>query len=289
MSVERGSAYGVKHFKVENAESLSDYLSRNLSDVKSSLQELVSLGAIYLNNKRLSSLDTLLRPQDVLRVHTEPRRFSNISLKSRIQFESADLIILDKPAGLPIHALTDNAKENVIRFLEIELGCPLFITHRLDIETSGLVILAKNKETQAHMNQLLSEKKIRKLYRAYTLTNVPPGLYTHFMQPSPKAPKIISEEAHKDWLLCQLQVLECTKVEAEEIKEFAVISDDTSCFRLDIDLLSGRSQQIRAQLAYLGAPILGDQSYGGIPSVTFERKIALQSYSLEFEGLQFTL
>lgn len=97
---------------------------------------------------------------------------------------------------------------------------------------------------------------------------MPIGIVTHYMRPVNIAPRLISEDFIKGWYLCQLEVLECKEVPwpSTLIEEKYCIEDrgwplKNSAFKCKINLLTGRTHQIRAQLAACGAPIVGDSMY----------------------------
>ncbi|XP_057962589.1 RNA pseudouridine synthase 6, chloroplastic isoform X2 [Malania oleifera] len=113
-----------------------------------------------------------------------------------------------------------------------------------------------------------SEKKVKKLYLALAAAPLPIGIVTHYMRPINMAPRLISEDPIKGWHLCQLQVLECERVPwPDTVTEEKYCVDDCGwpskdyAFECKINLLTGRTHQIRAQLAACGAPVVGDSMY----------------------------
>jgi len=184
-----------------------------------------------------------------------------------------------------------------------ELNHEIHVTHRLDVGTSGLLILAKNKKFQSELNQIFMQSSrqllepgsstkhkifmtesvtlnantdqkresdflFEKKYRALVYNT--PALQelllsgnelVHFMEPSPRAPKKVSREKNSDWQICRLKILSARKIEK------IVLANDTdkqNCelVELEIELLTGRTHQIRVQLADLGSPVVGDEMYG---------------------------
>ncbi|KAL8259334.1 hypothetical protein R6Q59_027287 [Mikania micrantha] len=134
---------------------------------------------------------------------------------------------------------------------------------RIIAVTDSYVVLNKPAGT--------SEKQVKKLYLALVAAYVPCGVMTHYMRPLRMAPKVISKE-HADfikgWNMCQLEVLECIKVPwPNDLVEKAYGIEDISwpnkefAYQCKISLLTGRTHQIRAQLAACGAPIVGDSMY----------------------------
>jgi 23S rRNA pseudouridine1911/1915/1917 synthase len=273
----RGYSYGVRHVEGRAGVPLLDFVDVELArenepppQTRLTALELIELGSIYLNDERCLNSSRVLKASDRVRIHTRPRRYPQpIDLRNRIVSETEDVLTVDKPAGLPVHALVDNINENLISYL-IELrGGGLFITHRLDIDTSGLVLLAKTPEAAARLNRAFADGTVKRTYAAYVHLAVLPGEYVHFMEPSPKAPKHVAETEHEGWQRCGLTILSCE----EQLGATSILTEGrttwsaqdvviTGFFRLEIQLQTGRPQQIRAQLAALGAPIIGDESYG---------------------------
>lgn len=283
MRVEgRGGDYGVIHLRVEASENLIEFIAREAAIDLARARELVELGAVYMDDKR--SLENLVvKAGDHVRVHSSPRRYKLPQIK--IVFQNNDFIIVDKASGVPVHALTDNLRENLLAQIEGELGSQVFITHRLDIETSGLLVIAKTQESQREINRKIASKSIKRIYTALVRETLEVGKYIHFMEASPTAPKTVSREAKMGWQECRLRVLECVKSEDGRIGEHLF---PVPAHALKIELLTGRTQQIRAQLAALGRPILGDVTYGG-PEGFLNKVIALRASSIEIDGCRYTV
>jgi 23S rRNA-/tRNA-specific pseudouridylate synthase len=247
-----GEAYGVFHFRASRSGSLVQIIEGDLGLSQQQIVDLLQLGAVYVGSDREWSEARMVYKGELIRVHKNPRRFNlnGLDFKAMLIYSCDDFVVVNKPAGLPVHAIVDNGRENLLDGLVRELGTPLHITSRLDIATSGLLIYAKNKEFQRQFNQWLTTGQVKKSYRAEVAKWLAPATYVHFMEPSTVAPKRVQLEPQADWLRCELRVTSCKEVAAGR-------------FQLEIDLITGRTQQIRAQLASLGSPIRGDIRYGG--------------------------
>lgn len=234
---------------------------------RSWLKWLVKFGAVYVNHRRCLKPKEIVKAKDTVRVHMNPRRYEvkEKKLTQRILFENDNFAVVNKPTGLPMHATLDNVHENLIA----GLGHKYLLTHRLDVPTSGLVVLSKSKQYQGVFNGLLTRRELLKKYQALVEKPVKVGMLEHYMRESKWAPKELSE-THPDhsedkWVKCLLEVEACTPVEDK--------------YLLEIKLHTGRTHQIRAQLGFIGAPIWGDEMYGGTPSEFF----GLHASRLEFK------
>ena len=279
---QSGYNYGVRHLRSSERQTLINCLVNQTELRLEDILPLCELGAIYINELRYQGDGSVkVNASDVIRIHTTPRRFIvNLEeIKNRILFNCADYVVVNKPAGLPVHAIVDNHEENLLAALREILNQDVLITHRLDIPTSGVMVFAKNSDFQSHFNKLLQTGRIKKIYQAMVDISALPSPfqlskpYIHFMEKSPRAPKVLRTENTKDDLRCELSVLNVETL-ANKVQ------------LLDVHPLTGRTHQIRAQLGALGSPILGDISYGSqFRSRDGSETIALQSSRIEFSDL----
>lgn len=257
-----GKASVKKPYEFFKGPDSSGTLGEFLKDRVTQAQWLIRFGAVYVNSKRGIDEMQEISNADIIRVHTSPKRYDldRDDLRARVVYENNDYLIIDKPSGLPMHPTLDNLYENLISGFDRQL----YVTHRLDVPTSGLVLVAKTKQYQTAFNQIILERKVKKLYEACVTGEVGVGELVHYMKKTVSAPKIVVKEKPDDmseWQECRLFI-------------HTIIQN-----RLSIELLTGRTHQIRAQLAFEGAPILGDEMYGGSKSPFF----GLRSTSLSFK------
>ncbi len=262
-----GFEYGVKHFINPKSGYLVAIAAEILEKNETELNDLLKLGAVYINNQRQNT-NTLLEANQTIRVHTKPRRFNcDFNWKERVVFECEDFVVVNKPSGVPSHPSVDNVLDNSLTNLSQAINAPLFITHRLDTLTEGLIVYAKNLNFVKGFNQQIQNRLVEKKYVALVETSqLLPEKLIHYMEPSPRAPKKVSSVATEGWAFCELHILKQKKV------------DDSTW--VQIDLLTGRTHQIRAQLSEMQAPIKGDVMYGA--QTKHENGIALRACELRF-------
>jgi 23S rRNA pseudouridine1911/1915/1917 synthase len=272
----------ILHCSVTETQNLSSFLEQNYGLLPERSQFLLELGSIYYNQKRIPvtqiAQEISLRPGDYLRVHQEPRRFraDEINWRALILFQNADFVVINKPKGIPTHASVDNWKENCVFQIQKVLGREVFVTHRLDVPTDGVLIFALTKNFQRNFNEALQLGLVRKIYGA-TSNHAPKaeGLVVHYMKPSLYSPKEVSSEFQKGWQKC---ILEIISLEAERPPQPG--------YFMKIQLHTGRTHQIRAQLAAVGAPLRGDDLYNpatyGLKIYGGEERIELSATQIEF-------
>lgn len=279
-SIIDSAADSVKHFEVQNPNLLSEILYDEFSVNSKEFKSLLDFGAIYVDNERQIK-DGFVFKNSSIRAHLKPRRYNcDYPWNSLVVFENAFCLVLNKPSGVPSHPGVDNLIENALKQVSLIKKFPLYVTHRLDTLTSGLIVYAKKESFAKSFNIQLQKRTIHKKYTALIETTEKlPLKLKHYMNPAPGRPKKLSDTAIENWDICELEIL--------EQKE---ISKNLSSVK--INLLTGRTHQIRSQLSHMNAPVLGDTLYGS--KLPFQKNaIALRAYELEFccndEQLKFNI
>lgn len=252
-------------------------LIRGLRTWDECLNELLNLGAIYVDQKRMRA-PFQVDSENVVRIHLMPRRFdtSVFSYDRDVIFQNQDFLIVNKPALLPVHPTLDNRVENLLFCLQQKTNGSVFGVHRLDLETTGLIVFAKTESATAHFQKQFSERDINKIYKAVVCGDGPaPGHYRHWMLKDPRSPKKISDFERPDHMTIELSVLGHSSF----LPKTSVV---------EVDLLTGKTHQIRSQLAHLGSPLVADSMYGGRPfaDTTLYPHFLLHACQLQFRDQQ---
>ena len=195
-----------------------------------------------------------------------------------VLYEDEHLLAVDKPAGMLIHPsrsrLTDTLANYVLGYYEkTGQACAFHPITRLDRDTFGVVLLAKNAHVHALCNQLHNEGKLQKTYRAlvYGGPEADSGIIDAPIArlPLPSLLRTVSAEGKPS------------------ITEFTVLERKGNCSLLELKAITGRTHQLRVHCAYMGYPILGDPQYGSEVSKALSENLGfttqqLCAYCLEF-------
>jgi 23S rRNA pseudouridine1911/1915/1917 synthase len=258
---------------------LDQFLAKQLPQYsRSRLQQLIRDGFVNLNGKPSRPRD-LVRPGDRIGL-TEPAPEKIDSqpeaIPLNILFEDRDLIVVNKPAGLVVHPGAGHREHTLVNALLHH--CPTLsgiggkerpgIVHRLDKETSGCLVVAKNDETHRALSAQFTARTVEKIYLALVAGRMR------------KKTGVIEERIGRHPIHRQrMSVLSTRGREART--EYSVLCSSGTASLIECRLHSGRTHQVRVHLHHLGHPVLGDKVYGGKSTGRFVRQM-LHAWKLGF-------
>ena len=232
-------------------------------------------GAIQLNGKRGFG-KSILHAGDFLRIHIpETENSENIlpvKMNLSILYEDEDLLVVNKPADMPVHPSIgnyDNTLANGAAWYFKEKGQTFVYRciNRLDRDTTGLLILAKNALSASILSAQMKKREIHRTYQA-----IVKGV------PIPESGTIDAPIARKEGSAIE----RCVDFEKGEraVTHYRVLDSRNDYSLVQLSLETGRTHQIRVHMGYLGHPLLGDYLY--YPDFSRIKRVSLHSYALSF-------
>jgi len=196
---------------------------------------------------------------------------ASTDLRARVLYRDNQIIVIDKPAGLPVHGgpRTRGSIESMLGPLAFGLSQPPIAAHRLDHDTSGCLILARNDRARRKLGRLFSAGRIEKIYWA-VVTGAPPATEGRIERP---LRKISGKEG---WRMI------AGPTGQSAITDYKVLGRANDRTWLELRPRTGRTHQIRVHCAELGCPILDDPVYGahsgGGALYLFARSVTIPFY-----------
>jgi 23S rRNA pseudouridine1911/1915/1917 synthase len=242
----------------------------NSSFSRSKIQKAIESGLAVVNGKIETDKSRMLAQGDTVTFSYEkPGLRSSGELAIKVVYEDRDVLVLDKPPGVVVHPAVGQDKESVAGWLKVhrpglsKVGEDEFrpgIVHRLDAGTSGLLLIAKNVAAYKYLNRLFRERKIDKWYLALThgIWHRKSGLIDSPIGRRAGEGKLragFGREART-----RFEVLKVYRANNNKKNSSPDRVDNYSLLRLQ--LLTGRTHQIRVHCAEKGHPVAGDVLYG---------------------------
>jgi 23S rRNA pseudouridine955/2504/2580 synthase len=263
------------------AQRIDNFLLRRLKGVpKSHVYRVLRSGQVRVNSGRVKP-DYRLKTGD--RVRLPPVRVATAAAKPPakpmalpIVYEDPALLVIDKPSGIAVHG-GSGVSYGVIESLRAQRpqAKMLELAHRLDRDTSGLLIVAKKRSALVELHRMLREGLVRKLYVAMVQGRWSGGASEI------RAPlhKFVSASGER-----RVAVHSGGQAAITRVKPMAV---GEACSLLELELLTGRTHQIRVHLAHAGHPVLGDDKYGDFESNRVLAKQGVKRLLLHARRLAF--
>ncbi len=259
----------------EEGKRLDSFLSDELEISRSKIQKLIKEGKVLVNGKSMNS-SYQVRIDDEIEVNDELDYTIDVEAENiplDIVYEDDDLIIINKKSGMVVHPAPGHYTGTLVNALLYKYGKLTGdkfrpgIVHRLDKDTSGLMIVAKNEEMLEKLSKMISKKQVERKYLA--IVN---GLIKHDTG-------TIDAPIGRD--VNNRQKMAVTDVNAKEaVTHFRVLERFDNNTFIECILETGRTHQIRVHLSYIGYPVNNDPLYSKGKCSEFGQM--LHSYSIRF-------
>lgn len=262
-------------FKVKRSTELLTFLLEKLNTSRNNVKHLLSNKQVLVNGNQVSQFNFPLANEDEVSITKHPVLSNSIKTQIKVKkpkiniiYEDEDFIAIDKPAGLLAVAsdkeLVDTAYNQVFEYLKVKNKRP-YVIHRIDKETSGVLVFTTNPKLQSRLR--LDWNKYVK-YRGYVAI-----CEGHLEKKEGTLKNYLANNEYN------LVYVSNNKQDQLAITNYRVIKENKAMSLLDINIDTGRKNQIRVQLAHLGHPIIGDEKYGH--KETFKR-LGLHANKLVF-------
>ena len=262
----------------ETGERIDSFLSGKTEFTRTRIQQLIKDRNITVNGKPTKSSYKIEENDEIIievpEVETTEIKPENIKID--IVYEDSDIAVINKQAGLVVHPAHGHYSGTLVNAIlyhikdlsgingEIRPG----IVHRLDKDTSGLIVIAKNDKVHTALTEMFQEKKIRKTYLAILKGKL-----------NKSEGKIVTQIGRDKNDRKKMTVIDDATKGKNAITNYRVISQNNLFTLVKVNIETGRTHQIRVHMRYLGYPILGDSVYGRKDN---EKRQMLHAYKLEF-------
>ncbi len=253
------------------------YLSNVIDRSRSFCSNLINEKLVEVNEKTVKP-SFKISLGDVINIIVPKEKIPDITPKKidfKIVYECDDFAVIDKPAGLTVHPAPGNYDNTLVNGLIYKFNLKEFegirpgIVHRLDKDTSGLMVIAKHGKAKELLSGLFEKREVYKAYFAVCYGN--PSWNEQIVE-------LYMGRSSNDRK--KMTVRSDGKFSKSQIK---VVWRGPNIFLAKVKIFTGRTHQIRLHMSYLGFPIIGDKIYGNKLSkkINFNRQ-ALHSYFLKF-------
>ena len=259
--------------KKYQGKRLDIFLSENLVELSRSKIKYLIKNSKVLVNGEIEDPDYKISLNDKIQIEIEKSEETYLEgekIPLDIVFEDEDLIVINKPAGLVMHPGAGNKSGTLVNAIINHCGKELSfigdnkrpgIVHRIDKNTSGLVVIAKNDYTLNHLSNQFSQHSIERLYTAICWGQMQPhkGKIQSFIKRSEMNRKKMSSSSSKGK----------KAITNYKTKEILIHENIAVASVLECKLETGRTHQIRVHLSEHGCPLIGDNIYGRSPRKKF--------------------
>ena len=250
-----------------SGKRLDIFLAENVKELtRSHLKKLITNKQVKLNESVFSTPSTKIKYKDNIQINIIQNDVQDLApnrVKLNIIYEDKDILIINKPKGMIVHPGAGNYINTLVNALLFKYKKNLSningnlrpgIVHRLDKETSGLIVVAKNNLAHSNLSNQFSEHTIKRKYLCLAWGVIRPlkGKITTFITRDKKNRQLMTASELKG----KKAITNYNTIKVFNLKDIPKIS------LIECELETGRTHQIRVHLKYKGTSLLGDKQYG---------------------------
>ena len=251
--------------KGQGKERIDKYLAEHMTNTsRNRIQTAADAGNVWVNGKAVAS-NYRVKPGDIIQVllDHEPHDYTitpeNIPLE--IVYEDADLLVVNKPAGLVVHPGHGNYEHTLLNALayyfgeKVDMNDPsIGLVHRIDKDTSGLLLIAKTPEAKTHLAKQFFDHTTERTYNAL--------VWGTFKEDSGTIEGALARDNRDRTIYKVWDIEECPQAK-EAITHWRVLERFPYVTLVECRLETGRTHQIRVHMKHIGHPLFSDEKYGG--------------------------
>ena len=266
----------------ESGERLDQFVAHKAGISRSSAQRLLAAGAVAVDGTTREKNHRLRAGELVMILLPEPREAKVVpqDIPLEIIYEDMDLAVVSKPAGMVVHPAAGHSDGTLVNALFFALrnlsgvGGVMRpgIVHRLDRDTSGLMVVALNDATHLRLQEMVRARELKRIYSAL-VHGVPATRLGTIDAPVGRDPRDRKRMAVN------------AGTGRPSLTDFRVVREYSDAALLEVELATGRTHQIRVHLSHIGHPVVGDPVYGTRGEL--ERELGLRRQFLHARELSF--
>lgn len=263
-------------------ERLDQAVARLHGCSRSAAAKMIKEGYVTVNSVKVMKPAKMITGTDVIKMReskvarvASPALITTIDLP--VLYEDEFCMVINKPAGYAVHpSETSHGQPTIIEILRSKFGEHLELVHRLDKETTGCLLIAKNEKSHTLLQEQFQERSVKKIYLA-----IVSGI------PKEKRARIEAEIGRSLVNRVKMSLFK-TGYSRPAVTNYEVLEGSADAALLACDIETGRTHQIRVHLSSIGHPILGDTKYNSADSRIVTNAHGVTSLCLHARELRFT-
>jgi len=256
------------------------FLSERTKFSRSKIKKAIIDNKLLLNGEKFTRNSYILKDKDKLEITIQKSTTNKLKSQNKeldIIFEDEHLLVVNKEAGLVVHPGSGNHENTLANYLRGYLGEKPYLVHRLDKETSGIIVIAKNEEILNNLQKQWQNRTVKKYYKTLVsgLLDSKSGIIDSPIKRNQKNRQEMSVSPDSD---------------ARNAKTYFELEKNyEDCSLLNVQIYTGRTHQIRVHFKAINHPVIGDKTYGNnnVNNIFKEKhnldRQFLHAYKLEFK------